>query len=98
MPDEILGDPIPRDEPFVVPARPEEIFDSTAAIALGRFASNVYLMMKLLKISTPPLIMRVWNILMSPTELMGGKAFGSVLMRCQRLKTRWMRLSQLSLL
>jgi|TARA_R110000744_G_scaffold168001_6_gene285590 hypothetical protein len=28
MPDEILGDPIPRDEPFVVPARPEEIFDS----------------------------------------------------------------------
>ena len=28
MPEEILGDPIPRDEPFVVPARPEETFDS----------------------------------------------------------------------
>ena len=27
-PEEILGDPIPRDEPFVVPARPEETFDS----------------------------------------------------------------------
>ena len=25
---EILGDPIPRDEPFVVPASPEETFDS----------------------------------------------------------------------
>ena len=28
MPEEILGDPIPRDEPFVVAARPEETFDS----------------------------------------------------------------------
>ena len=28
MPDEILEASIPRDEPFVVPARPEEIFDS----------------------------------------------------------------------
>ena len=28
MPEVILGDPIPRDEPFVVPARPEETFDS----------------------------------------------------------------------
>ena len=28
MPDEILGDPIPRDTPYVVPARPEETFDS----------------------------------------------------------------------
>ena len=28
MPEEILGDPIPRDEPFVVPASPEETFDS----------------------------------------------------------------------
>ena len=27
-PEEILGDPIPRDEPFVVPARPEETYDS----------------------------------------------------------------------
>ena len=28
MPEEILGDPIPRDEPFEVPARPEQAFDS----------------------------------------------------------------------
>ena len=28
MPNQNLGDPIPRDEPFVVPARPEETFDS----------------------------------------------------------------------
>ena len=28
MPEENLGDPIPRDEPFVVPASPEETFDS----------------------------------------------------------------------
>ena len=28
MPEDILGDPIPRDEPFVVPASPEETFDS----------------------------------------------------------------------
>jgi len=28
MPEENLGDPIPRDEPFVVPASPKETFDS----------------------------------------------------------------------
>ena len=28
MPKKNLGDPIPRDEPFVVPARPQETFDS----------------------------------------------------------------------
>ena len=27
-PEEVLGDPIPRDEPFVVPASPEQTFDS----------------------------------------------------------------------
>tara|TARA_A100001515_G_C4511343_1_gene190193 strand:- start:149 stop:538 length:390 start_codon:yes stop_codon:yes gene_type:complete len=28
MPEENLGDPIPRDEPFVVPATPQQTFDS----------------------------------------------------------------------
>ena len=28
MPEENLGDPIPRDEPYVVPASPKETFDS----------------------------------------------------------------------
>ena len=28
MPNKKLGDPIPRDEPFVVPAKPKETFDS----------------------------------------------------------------------
>ena len=28
MPEDNLGDPIPRNEPFVIPARPEETFDS----------------------------------------------------------------------
>ena len=39
MPDN-LGDPIPRDEPFVVPARPEETFDSVWLRNISIFVPN----------------------------------------------------------
>ena len=39
MPDN-LGDPIPRDEPFVVPARPEETFDSVWLRSINIFVPN----------------------------------------------------------
>lgn len=38
--DEILGDPIPRDEPFVVPASPEETFDSVWLRSINIYAPN----------------------------------------------------------
>jgi len=34
------GDPIPRDEPFVVPARPEETFDSVWLRSINIYAPN----------------------------------------------------------
>ena len=39
MPDN-LGDPIPRNEPFVVPANPEETFDSVWLRSINIFAPN----------------------------------------------------------
>ena len=39
MPDN-LGDPIPRDEPFVVPARPEETYDSVWLRNINIFVPN----------------------------------------------------------
>ena len=39
-PDEVLGDPIPRDEPFVVPASPEQTFDSVWLRSINIFAPN----------------------------------------------------------
>tara|TARA_R100001082_G_scaffold103585_1_gene74392 strand:- start:3382 stop:3885 length:504 start_codon:yes stop_codon:yes gene_type:complete len=39
MPDN-LGDPIPRDEPFVVPAKPEETFDSVWLRSINIFVPN----------------------------------------------------------
>ena len=39
-PEEILGDPIPRDEPFVVPASPEETFDSVWLRSINIYAPN----------------------------------------------------------
>ena len=39
MPDN-LGDPIPRNEPFVVPAQPEETFDSVWLRSINIFAPN----------------------------------------------------------
>lgn len=38
--EEILGDPIPRDEPFVVPASPEETFDSVWLRSINIYAPN----------------------------------------------------------
>ena len=35
-----VGDPIPRDEPFVVPARPEETFDSVWLRSINIYAPN----------------------------------------------------------
>ena len=35
-----LGDPIPRDEPFVVPAKPEETFDSVWLRSINIFVPN----------------------------------------------------------
>ena len=35
-----VGDPIPRDEPFVVPARPEETYDSVWLRSINIFAPN----------------------------------------------------------
>ena len=39
MPDN-LGDPIPRNEPFVVPAKPEETFDSVWLRSINIFVPN----------------------------------------------------------
>lgn len=39
MPDN-LGDPIPRDEPFVVPAKPEETFDSVWLRSINIYVPN----------------------------------------------------------
>ena len=39
MPDN-LGDPIPRNEPFVVPAQPEETFDSVWLRSINIYAPN----------------------------------------------------------
>ena len=39
-PEEVLGDPIPRDEPFVVPASPEQTFDSVWLRSINIFAPN----------------------------------------------------------
>ena len=39
MPDN-LGDPIPRNEPFVVPASPEETFDSVWLRSINIFVPN----------------------------------------------------------
>ncbi len=39
MPDN-LGDPIPRDEPFVVPASPEETFDSVWLRSINIYVPN----------------------------------------------------------
>ena len=38
--DPILGDPVPRDEPFVVPATPEETFDSVWLRSINIYAPN----------------------------------------------------------
>tara|TARA_R110000851_G_C12972154_1_gene555411 strand:- start:475 stop:897 length:423 start_codon:yes stop_codon:yes gene_type:complete len=38
--EEILGDPIPRDEPFVIPASPEETFDSIWLRSINIYAPN----------------------------------------------------------
>ena len=40
MPDN-LGDPIPRDEPFVVPAQPEETFDSVWLRSINIYAPEI---------------------------------------------------------
>ena len=39
-PEEVLGDPIPRDEPFVVPASPEQTFDAVWLRSINIFAPN----------------------------------------------------------
>lgn len=39
-PEEILGDPIPRDEPFVVPATPEQTYDSVWLRSINIYAPN----------------------------------------------------------
>ena len=39
-PEEVLGDPIPRDEPFVVPASPAQTFDSVWLRSINIFAPN----------------------------------------------------------
>ena len=38
--EELLGDPIPRNEPFVVPATPEQTFDSVWLRSINIFAPN----------------------------------------------------------
>jgi hypothetical protein len=38
--DPILGDPVPRDEPFVIPASPEETFDSVWLRSINIYAPN----------------------------------------------------------
>ena len=39
-PEEVLGNPIPRDEPFVVPASPEQTFDSVWLRSINIFVPN----------------------------------------------------------
>ena len=39
-PEEVLGDPIPRDEPFVVPASPEQTFDSVWLRSINIFVPD----------------------------------------------------------
>ena len=39
-PEEVLGDPIPRDEPFAVPASPEQTFDSVWLRSINIFVPN----------------------------------------------------------
>jgi len=39
-PEEVLGDPIPRDEPFVVPASPEQTFDSVWLRSINIYVPN----------------------------------------------------------
>ena len=41
MPEDNLGDPIPRDEPFVIPARPEETFDSVWLRSINIYAPQI---------------------------------------------------------
>ena len=41
MPEDNLGDPIPRNEPFVIPARPEETFDSVWLRSINIFAPQI---------------------------------------------------------
>lgn len=41
MPEDNLGDPIPRDEPFVIPARPEETFDSVWLRSINIYAPEI---------------------------------------------------------
>lgn len=36
----VLGDPVPRDEPFVVPASPEEIYDSIWVRSINIYSPN----------------------------------------------------------
>ena len=38
MPKKNLGDPIPRDEPYIVPARPKETFDNVWLRSINIFA------------------------------------------------------------
>ncbi len=41
MPEDNLGDPIPRNEPFVIPARPEETFDSVWLRRINIYAPEI---------------------------------------------------------
>ncbi len=41
MPEDNLGDPIPRNEPFVIPARPEETFDSVWLRSINIYAPEI---------------------------------------------------------
>ena len=41
MPEDNLGDPIPRNEPFVIPARPEETFDSVWLRSINIYAPQI---------------------------------------------------------
>jgi len=41
MPEDNLGEPIPRNEPFVIPARPEETFDSVWLRSINIYAPEI---------------------------------------------------------
>jgi len=41
MPEDNLGDPIPRNEPFVVPATPEETFDSVWLRSINIYSPQI---------------------------------------------------------
>tara|TARA_R110002020_G_scaffold51418_1_gene145489 strand:- start:93 stop:563 length:471 start_codon:yes stop_codon:yes gene_type:complete len=41
MPEDNLGDPIPRNEPFVIPARPEETFDSVWLRSINIYSPQI---------------------------------------------------------